>query len=211
MLTKKCIKAKIAYLESKLKPLYKEIDQLCSKLRKQKVYSNGKRKRTPETRNRGRPPKAGVEKLTELSQKLENQADKMDKEFEKTIFSIDKQIKDLNAEIEQKKCFSTYINKKKGNLRSNNVNYHENNKMMRTKSSRANRISNSHSRKENYPTSHYRNGNISNRLRNRRNSSVNKSPLNNEEVRHTRSMAKIHKGLKINNKNGGIPKSRSRK
>lgn len=103
MLTKKAINNKIANLESKLKPLYKQIDQICSKMGKQKQAVRESRVRSRKTRSRGRPPKVGMHKLDELTQKLENQTHKMETEAEKTLRNLDKQIKDLNAEIEQKK------------------------------------------------------------------------------------------------------------
>lgn len=103
MLTKKNLKAKIANMEAKMKPLYRQIDQLCSKLSKQRDAKASASARGARSRSRGRPPKEGVHKLSELQQKLQQQSDKWEQEVEKAIRTVNKQIKDLNAEIEQKK------------------------------------------------------------------------------------------------------------
>lgn len=103
MLSKKNLNAKIANMEAKLKPLYRQIDQLCSKLNKQQEAKRSVAGRPGQSRSRGRPPKEGVHKLSELQQKLQQQSEKWEHEVEKAIRTVNKQIKDLNAEIEQRK------------------------------------------------------------------------------------------------------------
>lgn len=109
MLSKKAIKSKIANLEGKLKPLYKQIDQLCSQLTKTKSPNKTRALRSSSSKGRGRPPKEGIQKLSELENKLRNQSKKVEQEIDTTIRNIQKNIKDLTAEIEQKKMILNRI------------------------------------------------------------------------------------------------------
>lgn len=103
MLSKKAIKAKIGNIKAKLKPLYKQVDQLCSKLSSKKEDRSTRTSGRQQSKGRGRPPKEGIQKLCELEQKLRNQTDRMDEEIEKIIRTLSNKAKDLTAEIEQKR------------------------------------------------------------------------------------------------------------
>lgn len=105
MWSKKSIRTKLANSDGKLTVLWKQIDQMCSKLVKQKSQGKSKNSATTPSKGRGRPPKEGVEKLIELEQKLDSQSLKVENEISKLIANAHKDVKDLNAEIEQKQMF----------------------------------------------------------------------------------------------------------
>lgn len=63
MLSKKAIKTKITNMEAKLKPMYKQIDQLCSKLTVKKGVRKTRSSVATPSKGRGRPPKEGIQKL----------------------------------------------------------------------------------------------------------------------------------------------------
>jgi seryl-tRNA synthetase len=103
MLSQKAIEAKISDLEVKLDGLYKQIDPVCTVFKSSERAGAKSVNSFASSKGRGRPPKEGVEKLIELQNKLKNQTKKTEEELEKITQGISKQVKDLNAEIEQRK------------------------------------------------------------------------------------------------------------
>jgi hypothetical protein len=109
MWSKKSIRAKLANSEGKLTVLCKQIDQMCSKLARQNTQPKNKNSPSTPSKGRGRPPKEGVEKLIELEQKLDSQSLKIESEIAKIILNVNKDVKDLSAEIEQKRMILNRI------------------------------------------------------------------------------------------------------
>ena len=109
MWSEKSIRSKLANSDGKLTALCKQIDQMCSKLVKQKSQAKNKSSTPTPSKGRGRPPKEGVEKLIELEQKLDSQSLKIENEISKLILNVNKDVKDLSAEIEQKRMLLNKI------------------------------------------------------------------------------------------------------
>jgi hypothetical protein len=191
MLSQKAIDAKISNLEAKLAGLYKQIDPVCSSLKSNHRPRVGSVNSFSSNKGRGRPPKEGVEKLIELQNKLKSQTKKMEEELERVAQGISKQVKDLNAEIEQKKMImekTINISSKIKHLKANRlrdqraVNYNEqydngrfNSLIIRTRNARGRFIS-----------TRSNGSGVSSRLRTR-----NTIVSDNQEMRKTRSMLKL--------------------
>jgi hypothetical protein len=189
MLSQKAIDAKISNLEAKLAGLYKQIDPVCSSLKSNHRPRVGSVNSFSSNKGRGRPPKEGVEKLIELQNKLKSQTKKMEEELERVAQGISKQVKDLNAEIEQKKMImekTINISSKIKHLKADRlrdqraVNYNEqydngrfNSLIIRTRNSRGRFIS-----------TRSNGSGVSSRLRAR-------IVSDNQEMRKTRSMLKL--------------------
>jgi hypothetical protein len=192
MLSQKAIDAKISNLEAKLAGLYKQIDPVCSSLKSSRRPRVGSVNSFTSNKGRGRPPKEGVEKLIELQNKLKSQTKKMEEELERVAQGISKQVKDLNAEIEQKKMImekTINISSKIKHLKADRlrdqraVNYNEqydngrfNSLIIRTRNARGRFIS-----------TRSNGSGVSSRLRAR-------IVSDNQEMRKTRSMLKIPQG-----------------
>jgi hypothetical protein len=192
MLSQKAIDAKISNLEAKLAGLYRQIDPVCTSLKSSHRPRVGSVNSFTSNKGRGRPPKEGVEKLIELQNKLKSQTKKMEEELERVAQGISKQVKDLNAEIEQKKMImqkTKNISSKIKHLKADRlrdqraVNYNEqydngrfNSLIIRTRNARGRFIS-----------TRSNGSGVSSRLRAR-------IVSDNQEMRKTRSMLKIPQG-----------------
>ena len=104
MWTKKSIKSKLSNMESKLKHLYTEIDQLCFKINSSNKAKSLSNRQTPTRESKDRSSREGVQKLNELNDKLKSQYKNIKEDTERWIKEIEDQVKHLNASIEIKKA-----------------------------------------------------------------------------------------------------------
>lgn len=91
-------------MESKLKHLYSEIDQLCSKIDSSNQAKSISNRQTPTRASKDRSSREGVLKLNDLQNKLKCQSKEVDSDTESMIKQIEGQVKLLNDGIQQKKA-----------------------------------------------------------------------------------------------------------
>lgn len=202
---------RLSNIRSKLNSLYKEIDMQCTKFISPKNSKTRSAKAMLQGKSRGRPPKTGSTKLSDLISRLKSQSQKMEDESEKILSSVTKQIKDLNVEIEQKQVVMERINRakmSKGRLRSIKSRGKGNSKIrpihndLNSNQKQSARYSQRDSRGKfvkisGKSLSSGRDQSIVNRLRKRKSSNAEHQKQNSQNMRQTRSMRKVGNGGSI--------------